>query len=161
MLVGRQTPRSPESSQLWPSAGAHLWRSAGANEPVVGLEIGDGARLVDDFLQLVELHYRDGWPITQYAATLGAAVDKLHAHCKRRKNRNPQAIVHDRLIGEACARLTRLDLSVEEIGYGLGFKDPGYFNRFFRKHTGSSPGVFRRRARLEEAQLRPSYATWP
>ena len=74
-----------------------------------------------------------GWPIARYAAALGVTDDKLHAHCKREKARNPRAIIHERLIQEACTRLHQLDLPVEQIGYGLGFRDPGYYSRFFRK----------------------------
>lgn len=140
----------------------HLWRSAAPDES--GSEDalrGDGPRLVGNFLQMVELHYRDGWPISRYAAALGVTEDRLHAHCKREKARSPRAIVHERLIHEACTRLQQLDLPVEQIGYGLGFRDPAYFNRFFRKHRGDSPGVYRRRARLEQAKQGPSYAAWP
>ena len=35
--------------------------------------------------------------------------------------------------------LSHSELSVSEIGYRLGFHDPSYFGRFFRKGTGSSP----------------------
>ncbi len=140
----------------------HLWRSVVSDE--TGSEAaqrGDGPRLVGNFLQLVELHYRDGWPVSRYAAALGVTEDKLHAHCKREKARSPRAIVHERLVHEACTRLQQLDLPVEQIGYGLGFRDPGYFNRFFRKHRGDSPGAYRRRARLEQARSGPFYAAWP
>jgi AraC-like DNA-binding protein len=58
-------------------------------------------------------------------------------------------------------RLRQLDLPVEQIGYGLGFRDPGYFNRFFRKYQNASPGAYRRRARLDPSQHGPSYAAWP
>ena len=88
---------------------------------------GDGPRLIGNFLQMVELHYRDGWPIARYAAALGVTDDRLHAHCKREKGRSPRAIIHERLIHEACTRLQQLDLPVEQIGYGLGFRDPGLF----------------------------------
>ena len=57
---------------------------------------GDGPRLVGNFLQMVELHYRDGWPVSRYAAALGVTEDRLHAHCKREKARSPRAIVHER-----------------------------------------------------------------
>lgn len=140
----------------------HLWRSAtreDANSETA--QRGDGPRLVGNFLQMVELHYRDGWPIARYAAALGVTDDKLHAHCKREKESSPRAIIHDRLIHEACTRLHQLDLPVEQIGYGLGFRDPGYFSRFFRKHQGISPGAYRRRARVEQAKRGPFYAAWP
>ncbi len=140
----------------------HLWRSMSSDESgSEATQRGDGPRLVGNFLQMVELHYRDGWPVSRYATALGVTEDKLHAHCKREKARSPRAIIHERLIHEACTRLQQLDLPVEQIGYGLGFRDPGYFNRFFRKHRGNSPGAYRRRARLEQAKRGPFYAAWP
>ena len=103
----------------------HLWRSVISGNPAAKPHTrGDGPRLVGNFLQMVELHYRDGWPISRYAAALGVTEDRLHAHCKREKTRSPRAIVHERLIHEACTRLQQLDLPVEQIGYGLGFRDP-------------------------------------
>lgn len=140
----------------------HLWRSVISGATLdEGAGRGDGPRLVGNFLQLVEFHYRDGWPIARYAAALGVTDDKLHSHCKREKGRSPRAIVHARLMQEACTRLRQLDLPVEQIGYGLGFRDPGYFSRFFRKYQGTSPGAYRRRVRLEQAQRDGSYAAWP
>jgi AraC family transcriptional regulator, transcriptional activator of pobA len=140
----------------------HLWRSVISGESSdEAAQRGDGPRLVGNFRQMVELHYRDGWPIARYAAALGVTDDKLHAHCKREKGISPRAIVHARLIQEACTRLQQLDLPVEQIGYGLGFRDPGYFNRFFRKHQGASPGAYRRRARLDQVRRGASYAAWP
>ena len=140
----------------------HLWRSAVSEESGSEETLrGDGPRLVGNFLQLVELHYRDGWPIAQYAAILGVTCDRLHAHCKREKSRSPSALIHERLIHEARTRLHQLDLPVEQIGYGLGFRDPGYFSRFFQKHQGMAPGAYRRRARAEQAKRGPFYAAWP
>lgn len=140
----------------------YLWRLSTSDESVSETaRRGDGPRLVGNFLQMVELHYRDGWPIARYAAALGVTDDRLHAHCKHEKGRSPRAIIHERLVHEACTRLMQLDLPVEQIGYGLGFRDPAYFNRFFRKHRGESPGVFRRRARLDQINRSPTYAAWP
>jgi AraC family transcriptional activator of pobA len=97
----------------------------------------------------------------RYAGAPGVSSDKLHAHCQREKNCGPRAIIHERLLREACTRLQQLDLPVEQIGYGLGFRDPAYFNRFFRKYCGASPGSYRRQIRLEHARSGPSYAAWP
>ena len=55
---------------------------------------GGGPALVGNFLQMVELHYRDGWPVARYADALGVTSDKLHAHCQREKNCGPRAIIH-------------------------------------------------------------------
>ena len=139
-----------------------LWRlSASHDERHEMAARGGGPALVGNFLQMVELHYRDGWPVARYADALGVTSDKLHAHCQREKNCGPRAIIHERLVREACTRLQQLDLPVEQIGYGLGFRDPAYFNRFFRKYRGASPGNYRRQIRLEHARSGPSYAAWP
>ena len=140
----------------------HLWRlGASHDERREAAARGGGAVLVGNFMQMVELHYRDGWPVARYAAALGVTSDKLHAHCQREKGCGPRALIHERLVREACTRLQQLDLPVEQIGYGLGFRDPAYFNRFFRKYRGASPGTYRRQIRLEHARNRPSYAAWP
>jgi len=139
-----------------------LWRISAAEDAEDEVAArGGGPALVGNFLQMVELHYRDGWPIARYAAALGVTPDRLHAHCQREKNCGPRALIHERLVREACARLQQLDLPVEQIGYGLGFRDPAYFNRFFRKYRGASPGNYRRQVRLEQARSGPSYAAWP
>lgn len=141
--------------------GLHLWRCAADRDAEEAVPRGDGPRLVGDFLQLVELHFREGWPVGRYAAALRVTADRLHAHCKRQRGASPLAIIHARLAQEARTRLLQLDLPVEQIGYGLGFRDSGYFNRFFRKHQGTSPGAYRRKARLEQARREPSFAAWP
>jgi AraC family transcriptional regulator, transcriptional activator of pobA len=138
-----------------------LWRLSASHDERDEVAARGGTALVGNFLQMVELHYRDGWPVARYANALGVTSDKLHAHCQREKGCGPRAIIHERLLREACTRLQQLDLPVEQIGYGLGFRDPAYFNRFFRKYRGASPGNYRRQVRLEHARSGPSYAAWP
>ena len=95
----------------------YLWRAAISERlEDAPTQRGDGPRLVGNFLQLVELHYRDNWSVARYASTLGVTDDKLHSHCKREEGRSPRAIIHARVIREACTRLLQLDLPVEQIG---------------------------------------------
>src|SRR3546814_84238 len=44
----------------------------------------------------------------------------------------------------AKRKLTYSRISAAEIAYQLGFKDPAYFSRSFRRYTGKSPVEFRR-----------------
>jgi AraC family transcriptional activator of pobA len=53
-------------------------------------------------------------------------------------------IVHARLAREACRRLTYIAAPVSKLAFELGFKDPAYFCRFFKRHTGASPRDYRR-----------------
>ncbi len=119
---------------------------------------GGGPALVGNFLQMVELHYRDGRPVARYVNALGVTLRQAATPtASAKKNCGPRAIIHERLVREACTRLQQLDLPVEQDRLRSGFpSDPAYFNRFFRKYRGASPGNYRRQIRLEHARSGPS-----
>ena len=52
--------------------------------------------------------------------------------------------IHLYLISEAKNLLTVADQSVSEIAYGLGFENPPYFSRLFKKEVGMSPNEFKK-----------------
>lgn len=137
-----------------------LWRCSRAGVPAGPR--GAGATIVQRFRQLVELHYREGLRIDDFAGRLGVTREQLHDACLRATGRTPLVLVHERLVAEACARLEQTDLSVEQVAYGIGFRDPGYFNRFFKRQTGQSPGAYRRTALAGRRPVTaPSFAAWP
>ena len=71
-------------------------------------------------------------------------------------------LIHERLVAEAKLRLGQSEQSVEQIGFGLGFRDPGYFSRFFKSRVGEPPGAYRRKiAAQSQKGLTPSFAAWP
>jgi AraC family transcriptional activator of pobA len=135
-----------------------LWRAAGLD--ALGEMRGAGAGTAQRFRQLVELHYREGLSIDEFARLLGVTRAHLHDACARSVGATPLALVHARLVEEACRRLEQTELSVEQIGYSLGFRDPGYFNRFFKRRSGLAPGAYRK-ARARSGGDAPSFAAWP
>lgn len=135
----------------------HLWRSRGGAETH-----GGGATTVQRFRQLVELHFREGLGVDDYARSLTVTRSHLHEACMRLAGRTPLAIIHTRLIEEARARLEQTEMSVEQVGFSLGFRDAAYFNRFFKRLTGETPGAFRRNAAMRMPAPGPaSFAAWP
>jgi AraC family transcriptional activator of pobA len=52
-------------------------------------------------------------------------------------------VIRARIVAEARRRLLHSADAVSAIGETLGFDDPAYFSRFFRRETGTSPEAFR------------------
>jgi AraC-like DNA-binding protein len=126
---------------------------------------GAASRFLQHFRQLVEGNFRAHWPIARYAAAIGISHDRLHAICVRLLDRSPKALVAERLAREAGLGLEHSTLSIEELSYGLGFRDPAHFSHFFKRMTGIAPGAFRKRmadtARDNRAASPANFADWP
>lgn len=116
--------------------------------------------IVRTFLHLMELHLRDHWTVADYAGFLAVSRARLTSAVKRVTGRTPLELLHERLVIEAETLLTESNLQVAEIAETLGFKDAGYFNRFFRRETGRPPGQVRK-AEARPGQRRPNFAEWP
>lgn len=121
--------------------------------------------ILQRFRQSVEVGFRRHRSIADYAGELGVSTDRLHAICQRMLSRSPIDLVHDRVVQEAKLRLERSARSVQEISYGLGFRDPANFSHFFKRKTGVSPMRYRALARdatsAPTIPLSSSYYDWP
>jgi len=136
----------------------HLWRGSG----LTGAPGRGGGATVQRFRQLIELHYRQNLSVESFARLLGVTRPHLHDACLRGTGRTPLALIHDRIIAEAKLRLEQTELLVEQVAYSLGFRGPAYFNRFFKRMTGQSPGAYRRACRAARAAVTAdSFAAWP
>lgn len=101
------------------------------------------------FCDLVEAQFRQHATLRQYARRLKVTEARLNDVCRRVANLASKELVHERVLAEA-RRLLRFSLTpVSELGYQLGFVDPGYFSRFFKQRTGLSPSEFRVRHQPE------------
>lgn len=98
------------------------------------------------FTRLVNEHFQEHWPVQRYASELGLTSQHLNAICRQLQGQSALQLVHRRLLLEARRYLSYTTLTVSEIGYQLGFADPSYFTRFFRRCTGEVPQAFRRQA---------------
>lgn len=106
-------------------------------------EEGRASAVFRAFRRLVEARFQEQWPVARYAAELGLSVDRLHDLCVRAAGTPPRAVIQTRVFLEAQRALLYTTLSVSEIAYDLGFRDPAYFSRFFKQAAGRSPAAFR------------------
>ncbi len=84
--------------------------------------------------------------ISEYAGELAVTPNHLNDTIKRISGRSAGKLIKEQLIKQATMCLVRSDKSISEIAYLLGFEDSSYFARFYKLHTGSSPGDVRRLA---------------
>lgn len=100
-------------------------------------------RLAERFRLLVDENYRRGWTIAHYADQLATTEQTLTRACRAMFGNSPRTIVQERLAVEAMRYLKFSEASMKEISSMLGFSDPAYFARFFRKMTGETATQFR------------------
>ncbi|RBO84681.1 helix-turn-helix domain-containing protein [Marinomonas aquiplantarum] len=105
-------------------------------------EVTESSR-IQRLKELIESHFREHWSTQDYAQALSTSTSRLNRLSKASFNKSVLALAHERLLIEAKRSLIYTARSVDEISYDLGFKDPGYFSRFFKRATGIPPGKFR------------------
>jgi len=100
------------------------------------------------FREMIERNFRHHRPLDFYARQLGVTTAQLNACCRNSTGKSSLEVINDRIIAEAKRALLFSDLAVNEIGASLGYGDPAYFNRFFSRRVGMSPGRYRDEAAL-------------
>lgn len=103
-------------------------------------------RLFIRFRQMLENHYTRMHTVKEYAAALNVSSKTL-TNCVAESSRStPLKLINDRIVLEAKRQLFYSDIKVKEIAYLLGFEDPSYFVKFFKRQTGSLPAEFREKS---------------
>jgi AraC family transcriptional activator of pobA len=94
--------------------------------------------------RVIDRHYREDWPVGRYVEILATTPHLLDKAARTVFGQTVKDMVLERRLLEA-KRLLRFTIRpVEDIGREIGFEDPAYFSRFFRRRTGSSPTDWRR-----------------
>lgn len=99
--------------------------------------------IIRQFNVLVDTHFKDKRHVKDYANLLNKSPKTLSNIFGIYNQKSPQHIIQERLALEAKRLLHYTDKTVSEVGFDLGYEDPAYFSRFFKKHTGFSPSKFK------------------
>ncbi len=100
--------------------------------------------LLAAFTALVETHHATQHQVAQYAALLHLSPGYFNERIRHLSGQPALAHIQARLVLEAKRQLFHTPRSIAEISVALGFDDPSYFGRFFRRATGLTPASYRR-----------------
>lgn len=102
-----------------------------------------GREHLQGFTRLLETHFREHRPIEQYAFELGISAAHLNALCRRLAGQSALQLINQRLLLEAKRCLVYTAMTVNQVSDSLGFSEPAYFSRFFKRGSGLTPKAFR------------------
>lgn len=103
----------------------------------------EDVRIFHRFNELIEEHFREHLTLSQYSEMISVTEARLNEICRRLAGLPSKRLIMDRLMQEARRLLTFSSAPISEISYQLGFKDPAYFARFFRRNAGMTAGQYR------------------
>lgn len=99
--------------------------------------------IVDNFLELVQQHYREERLIQYYAGRLCITPKYLSKLVKDHTGRAATDWIEQHVILEARAMLQSTDLSIQQIATTLNFPNQSFFGKYFKRATGVSPKHYR------------------
>ncbi|WP_020535017.1 helix-turn-helix domain-containing protein [Lewinella cohaerens] len=115
-----------------------------AKEQLIVQELNDGQiDTIRQFNVLVDMHFRTLRKVKDYADLLHKSPKTLSNLFSTYNQQSPQQIIQERVVLEAKRLILFTDKQTQEIAYDLGFDDPAYFSRFFKKQAGLTPSAFR------------------
>lgn len=120
-----------------------LINRAYAPEGTHGPLLNRGQVISRDFKELVSQHYLTKKQVRAYADLLSITPRHLSEMIKTHTGLPPSHWVLTMEMLEAKFQLTYSTRTIAEIADYLGYRDPAYFGKVFKKHTGLSPQQYR------------------
>ncbi|KNG93154.1 hypothetical protein ATO11_13935 [Pseudaestuariivita atlantica] len=86
--------------------------------------------------------------MAEHAAALGVTPTHLTRVCRTALGRSAADVLTGRVLHASRTALQDTDAAIKDIAEEIGFSSAAYFTRFIQKHTGQTPSVVRRKARM-------------
>lgn len=92
----------------------------------------------------MQMEYQCDYPISYYAEISNLSVYRFIHKFKSLMNCSPSKYIEKIRMDKSKELLIYTDLTINEISDVVGFNDPFYFSKVFKKNTGLSPTEFRK-----------------
>lgn len=109
-----------------------------------------GDSVIMDSQKWLNEYYTVAAPVEEMVTRSGLAERSFKRRFKRATGYSPIEYVQHVRIEEAKRRLERTDAPIEDISWAVGYEDPSFFRRLFKRITLITPGAYRRKFRLPE-----------
>ena len=98
----------------------------------------------EEFTELLEKNVSTQKQVSFYTSSTNLSSYQLNEITKTAVGKTASAMIDEYIVLEAKRYLLATPYQIKEIADHLGYEDPSYFIRFFKKHTGLSPDAFRK-----------------
>jgi AraC-like DNA-binding protein len=98
---------------------------------------------VNRFGEILNSHFNIFHNVSDYALQLRMKPKNLLRLFQKQGLKNPSEIIKEKLLLEIKEMIIYTDKSIKEVCFEVGFYDPAYFSRFFKKHVGVTAKYFR------------------
>jgi AraC-like DNA-binding protein len=92
----------------------------------------------------IHMNYRENWDIQKMAELVHLSPSRFFYHYKEIFGVSPKGDLLNIRMEHACRFLLHSDFSVGEVAELTGFMNVYHFIRYFKKHTGQTPGQYRK-----------------
>jgi signal transduction histidine kinase/DNA-binding response OmpR family regulator len=111
-----------------------------------GTTVPEEIQIEDAFIKkvkaIIELHYQDEqFALPQLCDAIGMSRSQLFRKMKAVADISPSDLIRSYRLRKAKALLEQGDITVAEVTYQVGFKDPSYFSKMFQEEFGMQPST--------------------
>lgn len=100
-------------------------------------------RLFVRFRDMLEKDFKTKHMVHEYAAKLNVSTKTLSNSILECSGKAPLTFINDRILLEAKCLLMYSTMMTREVAKELGFEDPSYFSKFFKRETGVLPSSYK------------------
>jgi AraC-like DNA-binding protein len=122
-----------------------IYCDSDCNVRVEGADKTAKVQIVTRYKDLVAERYTETHQTSDYACMLNVTPQYLNQATNEILGVTAKDIIHEQLTIEARHELKFSDDSIKRIAFKLGFTDPHYFSKYFKKHMGCTPSEYRLR----------------
>ncbi|MBR2354316.1 MAG: helix-turn-helix domain-containing protein [Clostridia bacterium] len=97
-------------------------------------------------LRVIHASYQTDLKIPELAALENLSHSRYITVFREQMGMSPTAYIIRRRMSAACELLENTDIPVKQVGGLVGYNDPHFFSKLFKKHVGCSPSDYRANA---------------